>query len=299
MAEIVLKVGSSGPDPKYQDGDIVSVFNNLAVDYVHAQHICFPRPQAIGQRHANKAVNGLISLIGLEHFFCKTIFQMEFECISLLEVRAKDLQTLEEFIDGPRGWFTERKLTNWGVSTDGLAQRNRNQVTEYFFDLRPGGTHMDVPDYVDQARKSNGKLIFGTPGNEIWYGGEMIRTAATVASIWTEIELKTSLRKSNFTDFPLQAGDKKGFLALTVDNFDETERARLIESEFDNTDPDNPILLKKRKQFVDWKNLTGISSSTITRIEDKNQIVDLRGQDKKHLRASIVQSKPWSKLWQQ
>ncbi|MCH8292396.1 hypothetical protein IH992_14995 [Candidatus Poribacteria bacterium] len=289
MAEIVLKVGSSGPDPQYQDGDIVSVFNNLAIDYVHAQHICFPR--AIEQRFANKTSDGLLPIGGLEHFFCKTIFQMEFERISLLEVRAKDLQTLEEFVDGPRGWFPKRKLTGWGVSTDGLAQRNRNQVTEYFFDLRPGGTHNDVPDSIKRSRNSNGKLIFGTPGNEVWYGGRMIRTATTVAEVWTEIELKTSLRKGDFTDFPLQDGDKKGFLALTVDDFDEVERASLIASDIDETNLDNPILLKKRKQFVDWKNLTGISGSTIARIEDRDQVVDLRGAAKKHLRSVIVDTK--------
>lgn len=289
MAEIIIKVGSSGPDPKYQDGDIVSAFNNLAIDYVHAQHICFPR--AIGQRFANKASDGLLPIGGLEHFFCKTIFQMEFERASLLEVRVKDLQTLDEFVDGPRGWFTRKKLTDWGVSTDGLTQRNRNQVTEYFFDLRPSGTHNDVPDSIQWSRNSNGKLIFGTLGKEIWYGGRMIRTTITVAEVWTEIELKTSLRKGSFIDFPLQAGDKKGFLALTVDDFDEVECASLIASNVDETDPDNLILLKKRKQFVDWRNITGISASTIMRIEDKNQVVDLRGQGEKHLRASIVQTK--------
>jgi hypothetical protein len=40
MAEIVLKVGTVGPDPAWQDGDIIDCFNDRRIAQIHAEVIC-------------------------------------------------------------------------------------------------------------------------------------------------------------------------------------------------------------------------------------------------------------------
>ena len=38
--ELLLKVGSNGPDPEYQDGDVVCAFNERRILCCHAEMIC-------------------------------------------------------------------------------------------------------------------------------------------------------------------------------------------------------------------------------------------------------------------
>lgn len=40
MAELVLKVGTVGPDPSWQDGDVIDCFNDRRIKQIHAEVVC-------------------------------------------------------------------------------------------------------------------------------------------------------------------------------------------------------------------------------------------------------------------
>jgi hypothetical protein len=135
---------------------------------------------------------------------------------------------------------------------------------------------MDVGLFIERRLAHTKHLIFGTPGNEIWYGGSTDASNKQLDLVWDEIESKTINRRSDFTRWPFTSGEIKNYLCLAVDDFVDSEVSVLEESVFDNTDPERPILTKRRKRKVSWKSLLGISGETISDIEDKDTSVDIR-----------------------
>ena len=79
-------------------------------------------------------------------------------------------------------------------------------------------------------------------------------------------------------------------MGLAINNPTEAEAVSLLESDFDNTDPDNPILLKRRKNMVSWRDIAEVSGSTQTRISDSTVSVNLRNNGE-HTRTDIVVEK--------
>lgn len=66
-------------------------------------------------------------------------------------------------------------------------------------------------------------------------------------------------------------------LFVVVDDFDDEEARQLTESEVDNTDPDNPVIVKRRKRKVDWKNDLNLTQKEVDEVLDKTRRVDWRG----------------------
>ena len=133
MAELILKIGSAGPDPFWQDGDVIEAFNNKRILCTHAQHICDHRKENFNR-------SGLRITNGLSQSFQEKIFEYKFERVSENEVKRTNLLTSE-------------------VDIIGLEPNDK-------------GEYMDVKLYIARRKKNINHRIFGDNDAEIWYGGK-------------------------------------------------------------------------------------------------------------------------------
>jgi len=133
----------------------------------------------------------------------------------------------------------------------------------------------DGEDYVRRRITHARHRIFGTKGNEYWYGGRTTVTNAILTTIWNRIENDTGKLKADCVHDWGKTPMKTCFV-IRVDDFTNEERALLEAPEYDNIDPENPVMIKKRKRMIDWESLASMSAATITKIRDTSQIHDSR-----------------------
>ena len=215
MAELIIKIGTRGPDPVYQDGDIISAYHNRAIRSLHAQHIC--NPNNFGFKP-----DGLRS-DSLAKFFFETTRKYRMERISRTQVNRINIATLE---------------------------------AETISDVpNAKGEYIDVGLFLRRKLLHPKHLIFGTPGNEIWYGGATDYTNANLDVVWTGIESRTTNVESDFRLCPLGIQDKKSFLALRVDDFTDSESIQYttpVEDVTGTTPDGDPIIevVQKRNWLV-------------------------------------------------
>lgn len=253
MVELVIKIGSVSADPKsYQDGDILAAFNSRRIRCVHAMHICHPVNAGGGGRAHRDSSHVARDFYELTH-------QYRFERISRTEAKRINLTTLEEVV------FDDRlKIVN-----------GENFAT-------------DVPLFIERRLKHSQHAIFGTPGAEIWYGGKKDFSNAKLDLVWNAIEAKTAFREIDFSLWPAGTTDCQVHLFVTCDNFSDDEAENLTASEYNLKDPDNPVLVRKRSRYIDWRSIfTKVSDQR--KIEDKTVSFDLRATMMPIARADKVQ----------
>jgi hypothetical protein len=250
MAELALKIGAGA---NYIDGDILCAFNSRRIRCVHAQHIC----------HVKNAGGGIGALRDNAHVardWFEHMRQYRFERVSRTEIKRILLSSMKEvLIDG-----TPKLI-------DGKMQ------------------HMDVSLYIVRRLAHKRHKIFGSPGAEVWYGGRTDVSDAKLTLVWNAIETKTAFREVDFPLWPVGSQDLISHLFVTVDDFNEAEADDLVSPELDLTDPKDPIVVKKRRRYIDWK--ASIDSAEHTKIEDKTVSVDLRGTMTPLVRGDVVKTK--------
>lgn len=237
MAELALKIGTVSPDPAYQDGDVLCAFNRRMIRCVHAQHILNPRDAA-----RNSA--GLVRNADPLRNWFEATHQYRFERISPSQVRRRTLATnaVETISDNPN----ER------------------------------GEYMDVALFVARRRQQPEHCLFGVDGREIWYGGKIDVSDAKIDAVWNAIETKTPFQQANATRWPAGIQDLKSHLFVETDEFDDSAANDLVAPEVDDGDPEQPVVVRRRKHQVDWRNTLSISTADRERILDRTQVVDLR-----------------------
>ena len=250
MAELALKIGAGA---NYQDGDILAAFNSRRIRSVHAQHICHVK-NAGGGRGVLRD-NAHVARDWFEH-----THQYRFERVSRTEIKRIVLADLSEVV----------------ISGTPILIDDRMQ-------------HMDVPLYIAKRLAYERHKMFGSPGTEVWYGGRKDMSSPKLTLVWNAIETKTAFREVNFLLWPAGRLDFKSHLFVTVDDFDETVATDLVSAKLDLTDPDNPIVVKKRRRHIDWK--TAIDLKEHTAIEDKTVSVDLRDTMTPLVRDDTVKTK--------
>jgi len=272
MAEIFLKVGDASVNPEaYKDGDIVCAFNDNRIRCVHAQHICFKRLETGRRFKLNGA--GLVPNASLAKDYLQTVHQFKYERLGKETLRITQLSDNQSI-----------EITS-NIPFQNSFDKNKTQ-------------YMDIPLFVKRSirtmRETNarGIPVFGEPGKEIWYGGKTDVSASNISQVWDAIETKTENVRADlqFKLWPSGAQDLKSHLSLLVNDFDDTEAESLAEPLMDLTDPENPVLLKKRKNMVSWKDIILISELTQTNVLDSTVSVDLRTKGE-HTRIDIVVAK--------
>lgn len=256
MAELALKISDSND---YKDGDIIAAFSRRRIRCTHAQHICHVKNAGGGVRAPRDSSH--VAKDFLEH-----THQYRFERVSRTEVKRVTLATLDEVI-----------LDGTPKMIDGQMQ------------------HMAVQEFIERRLRHDRHAIFGTSALAVWYGGEKTFNHAKLDLVWNAIETKTVNREVDFDLWPVGAQDLKSHLFLPCDDFDESTEQELVESEIDETDPDNPVVVKKRRRKVIWQNLFPVNIPPITNaadVTDRVKTVDVRRRSAGAFnRATIVELK--------
>lgn len=250
---LLLKVGSTD---HYQDGDIVCAFNRRRTRHVHAQTICQPRL-------APRQSNGLIATDHISRAYLHAVSEFKFERV------------------GPQ---TVVRTNLWTGDVD-VISNTPNQK----------GESMDVETFVRRRQQVVGFGLFGAEGAEMWYGGRQRSDNATLSSIWMAIEEHTPERETDYGLWPFGTYELQHFLAIHVDDFDDIEADNLTAPEIEEPDdPENPeqrpVVIRKRKHHLPWRELRGMSSGRIAQVEDRNVPVDVR-PERKHVRVVHVRAK--------
>ena len=84
--ELLLKVGSNGPDPEYQDGDVVCAFNERRILCCHAEMICHVQKVELNSE-------GLNPEDCLTRWMLEQFSQFKFERVSDTEVKRTNTLT--------------------------------------------------------------------------------------------------------------------------------------------------------------------------------------------------------------
>lgn len=252
MADLLLKVGTRGPDPDWQDGDIMCAFNQRSIHCCHAQHICHPRL-------AERDGGGLIVESALLRNWYEVTHQYRFERISNREIRRVNL--LDQ---------TEETLSN---------QPNAQ------------GQAIDVPLFVRRRRQKPDHCLFGEDGREYWYGGRKDMSAPRIATVWDAIEAKTELRRTDaqFTRWPAGQQELRSHLFVRTEDFDDATTEELLAAETE-LQGEEEVTLQRRQNQVDWERDLGLTPAVRDSIRDRNAAVDLR--EVQLDRQTVVRRKP-------
>ena len=127
--ELLVKVGTSGLDPAYQDGDIVDAFSNERIATVHASHICDAAKFGFTDDGLRVADPLLIGWQSKRHrYICQRV-----------------------------GDTVER------------LDRETNQVDILGKTPNAKGEYIDAALYLARRLKNPRHMIFGGPGSEYWF----------------------------------------------------------------------------------------------------------------------------------
>ncbi len=256
MAELVCKVGAVSADlTSYQDGDVLLAFHDDRIHYVYAQEVCDAR---VGGRVPVERSGLRVDALGLSQFYIETISQFRFERVSRTEIKRVLLSDLSEET----------------LSNTPNAKGERIDVVEY---VRRRLAH-------SKTNNNGGKAMFGTEGAEVWYGGNTRVNTANLTTIWNEIERLTPERKVDHGRYPNL--DFRKHLVLRVNNFSAARGSAMTATEDNNTDPDNPVIVRKRAMFVDIDATLTTQESTDTR--DRTTEVKL---SREFIEATIVETR--------
>jgi hypothetical protein len=195
--------------------------------------------------------HGLRETGGLAQEYLERTYQFKMERVSTHEVRRTNLITLESEI-----------LSN---------VPNAN------------GHAVHVVELLARRLKHAKHLFFGTPGNEIWYGGRSDLSDAAINPVWDRIEADTPLRKADHGRWPLTPMEKHKFLPLPSQDFTTQTRANIMSAEFDY-DSNQPewsdvpkeagdnITNKRRTHISNWRDLV----PNVADVLNESVEVDLR-----------------------
>lgn len=213
--QLLIKVGSSGDDPQYQDGDIVESFSEERVLRMYAEQLC---------------VDWL-----REHYL---------EAISLYKFQRV-------------GSSVERyNLVTGSMDVLGAVPN-------------AAGEYIDVEMFL--SRKSE---TFGESGSEVWFGGN---SGASYGAVWDKIEDLSALRRADFHHWPVTDTEKRHFLPISCCGTGELSHGTAcsrLESVY--SDDEEPTLVKKRRWFVPYWDLSDSLGIDVDVVRNPNAAVDTR-----------------------
>ncbi len=200
------------------------------------------------------------------------------------------------------GWTSE------GLRADGLARGYLNRMRQFRF-TRISATEVrrrnlflgqnqtftfaasELDAMIAQRLQHPYHAIFGTLARPVWYGGRTRVGVPYVRDVWTWIEANSAYRRADYREAPTGQVEPYAFLMLSVDDMSEEEMTDLTEPEL--ADPDDPgsDIVKKRRSFVRWRDMSQADrGATVEDIDDRRKRVDVR-RHKEHSRAVIVEAR--------
>lgn len=223
----------------YEDRDVICAFNRRRIRRVHAEHLT--SPNLFGFTIEGLRPAGSLARQSLEH-----TRQYRFDRLSKFVIRRTNLRdgTTEELSDKPNA----------------------------------KGEYIDVPLFLERRLKHPRHSIFGLKGREFWFGGKTYTDHPDLDKVWQEIEARTTERESSYTLWPAGSDDLKVHLFVSVVEFSDAEAEALTAPWIDETDPENPVTVKKRNMSADWRSpaVLALLKVSVKDIEDRGKSVDVR-----------------------
>lgn len=237
--ELLLKVGSNGPDPEYQDGDIVCAFNERRVLCCHAEMICHVQKVELNSE-------GLNPEDCLTRWMLEQFSQFKFERVSATEV----------------------KRTNTLTGSSNIINSTPNS----------NGECMLVDQFLVNKRKRNDHSIFGREGAEVWFGGKIDTAIENVNLLWDKIENESDNIRDDHQRWPLSEVEKKSFLGINTNHEDHENDCDDGECEehVRHSADDNGKILKHRAYHVPYADLS--LPVTVDDIRNPEKIIDIRDE---------------------
>jgi len=235
-ADVIVHVGNG---PQYKDGDILHAANDRRIAEVHVSNICNKRNFGFN-KHGLRAAGTVLD--------------------AWMQKRSK---------------YVFRRISKYEIQRVTLAT---DAVEVLSNKPNSDGEYMNVPLFLQRRLKSKQHLIFGTPGAEYWYGGAVTPSQDDLNVMWDLIEQNTAYDRKDYTQFPYTERELKQHLALKVDDMTDAEASDAMAplmSEPEDED-EEPVMLKKRKNRLDYKNDLGFSEAEKADIENVSKKKDYR-----------------------
>lgn len=237
MADLLLMTRATPSG--YEDGDILCAMSERRILCCHTEHVCHVRKAPRTSNHCDPGT--------LAEDFQKARYRVKL-------VR-----------DGKHG------LLKVDVDTDTVIEEAKIEGTKATW---ADGTHCHVNLFFSRRLKHVGKhRVFGSPGSEVYYDRPRTPDLAKLNAIWARIEAETLLLKADHTKWPFSRREKTAFLPLNFSALTDAEAADLAKPLLDETDPDNPVMVKKRASRIDYATLYASKKGDI---QDITKEVDLR-----------------------
>ena len=194
-----------------------------------------------------------------------------------------------KFLEKTSTYKFERVNSNDVVRTNLITAEQTTLNTEPNVD----GEYINVFQFLSRRLKSARHKIFGSSGNEIWYGKS--RSDVDLDSIWNDIETHTGKLKDNHNSWNFTDLEKRRFACIntsgrnyTGDSFTRVElsgdtvhtRAMpAIQAPPEEIPEDyDPVILAKRQWFVPYWDLTAEFGSSVDDLRNPEIICDGRKQ---------------------
>lgn len=126
-----------------------------------------------------------------------------------------------------------------------------------------------VAEFIKRRKVKADHCVFGTKGNEYWFGKSRVPTESELATFWNVIETKTAHIRSQHLKWKMGSEEYKSFLQLQVTDFSD---ARRTIHEMDTTH-------KKRICHVPWQDFREISRAVQSKALIPTQALDVREFD--------------------
>ncbi len=259
--------------PTYENGDVLSAANHLQIRRSASSRICFAR--GASRQFAGLNSDGFLPHSHVLKDWNEACREYRLERLNRNQAKMTRIRDSEEL-----------------VITSGVPHTDVRGVPDRVMDV---GLYFSRQLSTFQKQNAQGNAMFSDDGDEqkvVMYGGGCDQTAAKMDTVWTAIEAKTDKLESNETTYakePPFGSYQRRRIILRVDDFTDSERSNLQEPILDLTNPDHPLIIKKRKSWVDWENDLGLTAKEIDDSRDDREDPDLRSDER--TRSTIVKTK--------
>ena len=173
--ELIIKVGNpDGPQTSYRDGDVVQAFSLNRILLSHAEGICNTNNFSMNSITGLRENNSLL----MKYLELSNIYKFE-------RLNSNDI-----------------RRTNMLTGDEDILNTTPNEAGEY----------VNAYQYISRRLKSPRHCIFGSSGNEIWYGKS--NPSIDLDSLWNKIETHTDNLKEDNTSWGFTPVEKRMFLVI-------------------------------------------------------------------------------------
>lgn len=196
----------------YEDGDILSAVTYRNVRAERANGLCFAKTLVNGVRQMDRLNgNGLYNAGDVLEDWFEATSQFKYERLNNTQCRVTRLSDSNEIVFNTNEPFVQHDGKTVQMDVDLFLRRRKATLAG------PGG---------------RGRPIFGTPGNEYWYGGRTTTEHANLDTVWVAIESKLGVNEVDVADKAVFSDYRKR-LVIAVNDMSDADAAALTQSKVD------------------------------------------------------------------